>query len=71
MVRDHSQEFFILLKPNSRIFRDVTACDFRGRIGAAVINDSAIPVLISLRQNAFDALHKVLSAVVDGDNYAY
>src|SRR6266446_1788630 len=71
MVRDHTQELLILVNPDTRVFRSVTACDLWGGIRAAVIDYRAIPVLIGLPQDAFDALREMLGAVVHRSNNAY
>jgi hypothetical protein len=71
MIGDHPQEFLIIVNLDTRVFCSIPASDFCGRIGAAVINDGAFPVLIALRQDAFDAFRKMVSSVVDRSDYAY
>ena len=70
MISDHPQEFLIIVNTDARVSRSVTTRDFCGRIRTAVIDDSAFPVLMGLRQDAFDALGEMLSTVIDGSNYA-
>src|ERR1700730_13611379 len=69
VIRYDAQECGVVVDADTRISRGVTMRDGQGFIGAAVVGNDVFPIAIVLRQDAFDALRKMLFAVVDGSNH--
>ena len=66
VVFDSTYEPLVLMDADARLFLRISLRDFEGSIRAAVVYDNVLPVLVSLGQDALDALGKILLAVIDG-----
>jgi hypothetical protein len=65
MVRDHTDEGFVVVDSDTCISTGVLFSDAEGSVCAAVVDDCVIPVCVGLGQHAFDALAKIAFVVVD------
>ncbi len=70
MVGNNLQKLLIVEHPDSRISRGKTACNFSGFVGTTVIDDGVVPILVGLRDHAFNTFCNVIFIVVDRSNYA-
>src|SRR5215213_5729974 len=69
MVGKRGQKGCVVDDSNPRIERGVPACDLRRAVGAAVVDDYIVPMLIRLASHAFNAFLYVVNGVVHrGDN---
>jgi hypothetical protein len=65
-----ADEFGIILDPDPLVLPGVGFGDFKGAIGAAVIDDAILEVLIGLRQYTFNTFDQITLAVVHGRKHA-
>jgi len=71
VVGDRSQERCIVMNSNSWVSCGISLCDLQGFIRAAIVNNRVVPVLVCLRQNAFDAFSEIPCTVVNGRDDAH
>src|SRR6185369_12742704 len=65
------QELLILVDSNTRVPCSVPTGDFRRSVGAAVIYDRILPILIGLTKNAFYAFRQIFRSIVNGSDDAH
>ena len=71
VIRNRPEKLMIVVDADPGVFRGILAGNAAGVVGAAVIDDEAIPILISLRQNALNTLGKMVGPVVNRNDNAY
>src|ERR1700744_5682207 len=71
MVLNSSQEPLIVVDPNPGIPCNILPCDLSRTVGAAIVDDRAVPVLIGLSENTLHTLREELRVVVNGNYDAH
>jgi hypothetical protein len=56
MVRVHTNESLVVVDPDSRIFGRILPRNMERPVGTAVVDNSVVPVGVSLREHTLDAL---------------
>src|SRR5215470_10979844 len=59
------QELRVLQDSDAMVLGSIMASDLQGPIRAAIVDDGIFPILIGLRQDALNALSKVLLLIVN------
>ncbi len=71
VIGDDRDEVLVVVNPDPRVLRRILPRDLQRPIGAAVVDDDVLVVLIRLIQNALDAFGQVVRPVVDGRQYGH